>query len=77
MEYNINHIIVMEEIMKKILLILPLLFACAAQKAADGETCTADDGCESGLCHIETDATEGVCEAEEGHDDEEGGDTAE
>ena len=64
--------------MKKILLIaIPLMFACGgAEKAADGEACSADDDCESAHCHIEADATEGVCEAEgeDDHSDDEGGD---
>ena len=56
--------------MKKILLILPFLFACGgAEKAADGEACSANDDCESAHCHIEADATEGVCEAEDEHED--------
>ena len=57
--------------MKKILLVVPFLFACGgAEKAADGEACTSNDDCASAHCHIEADAEEGVCEAEEGHDEE-------
>ena len=52
--------------MKKwMFLLIPFALACGDAKLTDGETYAADDDCESGHCHIEADAEEGVCEAAE------------